>query len=260
MKKLGIVLAGTVLLAACNGSSNDNSSDVKLKTNDQKASYALGFRSAEQMNSMDGLDVDALITGLRDGFKDKPKSRLGDQDLDKLIHDYQMRMMKKRKEKTEKEATENEKKSEAFLKDNGKKDGVKTTDSGLQYKVLESGKKGAASPTLTDTVKVDYTGKLIDGTVFDSSVKRGKPAVFGLKHIIPGWQEALPMMKVGDKWRVWIPPKLGYGKQGAGGQIGPNQVLVFDIQLIGINEPEDDSSAAKGAAKGDKSSDKGDSK
>lgn len=247
MKKLGIVLACSVMLAACNGTkTDDNGGKVTLKTQDQKASYALGFRSAEQMRNMDGLDIDDLVAGLRDGFKDKPKSQLGDADLDKLIHDYQMRMMQKQKEKKDKEAKANEKKSEAFLKDNAKKDGVKTTKDGIEYKVLESGKKGAASPTLDDTVKVDYVGKLTDGTVFDSSIKRGKPAVFGLKHIIPGWQKILPMMKVGDKWRVWIPPKLAYGEQGAGDQIGPNEVLEFDITLLGINQPEDDNSGSNG--------------
>lgn len=252
MKKLGIVLAGTVLLAACNGTNSNSGGDVTLNTADQKASYALGFRSAEQMQTMDGLDVDALVAGLRDGFKDKPKSRLGDEDLNKLIQDYQVRMMQKRQAKLEKEAADNEKKAEDFLADNAKKDGVKTTKSGLEYQVLESASKdGAASPTLDDTVKVHYVGKLIDGTEFDSSVKRGKPAVFGLKHIIPGWQEVLPMMKVGDKWRVWIPPKLGYGEQGAGEQIGPNEVLVFDIQLLGINEPADDAPAAADQSGGD---------
>lgn len=247
MKKLGIVLACSVLLAACHGTkSEDNGGKVTLKTQDQKASYALGFRSAQQMRNMDGLDIDDLVAGLRDGFKDKPKSRLGDADLDKLIHDYQMRMMQKQKEKQDKEAKANEEKSQSFLEDNAKKDGVKTTKDGIEYKVLESGKKGAASPTLNDTVKVDYVGKLIDGTVFDSSVERGKPAVFGLKHIIPGWQKILPMMKVGDKWRVWIPPKLAYGDQGAGDKIGPNEVLVFDIKLLGINQPENDSGSQSG--------------
>ena len=248
MKKIAIVLAGSILLAACGGN-NDKSSDVELKTDDQKASYALGFRSAEQMSAMENLDLDAMIAGLRDGFAEEPKSRLGDEDLDQLIRDYQTRMMEARQKKQEEKAKKNLEDSEAFLEENAKKDGVKTTDSGLQYEVLESGEEGAESPTLDDTVEVHYKGTLVDGTVFDSSIERDKPAVFGLKHIIPGWQEALPMMKVGDKWKLFLPPKLGYGEQGAGGDIGPNQVLIFEVQLLDVKkqgkEDDDEEAAAK---------------
>ncbi|WP_101675344.1 FKBP-type peptidyl-prolyl cis-trans isomerase [Alloalcanivorax mobilis] len=244
MKKLGIVLAGTVLLAACGGPKDDAGSDVEIKNDDQKASYALGFRSAEQMSAMEGLSVDALVAGLRDGFKDKPESRLGDEDLDQLIRDYQMRMMEKKQAKMKEEAKTNLDEGKKFLEENAKKDGIKTTDSGMQYEVLKSGEEGAESPTLDDTVEVHYTGSLMDGTVFDSSVERGKPATFGLKHIIPGWQEALPMMKVGDKWKIYLPPELGYGEQGAGGDIGPNEVLVFEVELLDVKGKGDEAEKA----------------
>lgn len=236
MKKFAIVLAGTVMLAACGGE-KDKSADVELKTEDQKASYALGFRSAEQMSAMENLDLEAMIAGLRDGFADKPESRLGeDADMDQLIRDYQTRMMEARQKKMEEQAQANLKEGQAFLEENADKDGVKVTDSGMQYKVLESGKEGAESPTLEDTVEVHYKGMLRDGTVFDSSIERDKPAVFGLKHIIPGWQEALPMMKVGDKWKLFLPPELGYGEQGAGGDIGPNEVLIFEVELLDVKD------------------------
>ena len=213
MKKLGIVLAGTVLLAAC-GQEN-----AEVKTDDQKASYALGFRSAEQMRSLENLDLDAMVAGLRDGFDEKGESRLGDEDLDQLIRDFQGRMMAAQQKKVEEEAGKNLEASEKFLADNAERDGVTVTDSGMQYEVLASGEEGAASPTLNDTVEVHYHGTLPDGTVFDSSVEREQPATFGLQQIIPGWQEALPMMKEGDKWKIVLPPSLAYGEQGAGGDI-----------------------------------------
>ena len=141
--------------------------------------------------------------------------------------------------KMEEKAGANLEASETFLKENGAREGVTTTDSGLQYEVLASGEEGAASPTLEDTVEVHYHGTLPDGTVFDSSVDRGQPATFGLQHIIKGWQEALPMMKEGDKWKIVVPPALGYGEQGAGGDIGPNQVLIFEIELLDVKGGED---------------------
>ncbi|MBF5055112.1 peptidyl-prolyl isomerase [Alcanivorax sp. 521-1] len=242
MKKFAIVLAGSIVLAACGGN-DDKSSDVELKTDDQKASYALGFRSAEQMSAMKNLDLEAMIAGLRDGFGDESESRLGDEDLDQLIRDYQTRMMEARQQEQEEKAQKNLEESQAFLEENAEKEGVETTDSGLQYKVLESGEEGAESPTLEDTVEVHYKGSLVDGTVFDSSIERDKPAVFGLKHIIPGWQEALPMMKVGDKWQLFLPPELGYGEQGAGGDIGPNQVLIFEVELLDVKKQGDEESA-----------------
>ena len=120
-----------------------------------------------------------------------------------------------------------------FLLENGKRVEVKTTASGLQYEVLEEGE--GAQPQPGDQVTVHYTGKLIDGTVFDSSVDRGEPATFGVTQVIPGWVEALQMMKAGAKWRLFIPSALAYGPQGAGGVIGPNQTLIFDVELIAVN-------------------------
>lgn len=248
MKKFAIVLAGTVMLAACGGE-KDKSADVELKSEDQKASYALGFRSAEQMSAMENLDLDAMVAGLRDGFGDEPESRLGeDADMDQLIRDYQTRMMEARQKKMEEQAQANLEEGQAFLEENADKDGVEVTDSGLQYQVLESGDEGAQSPTLEDTVEVHYKGMLRDGTVFDSSIERDKPAVFGLKHIIPGWQEALPMMKVGDKWKLFLSPELGYGEQGAGGDIGPNEVLIFEVELLDVKDQGDKEKQAEEGA------------
>lgn len=134
--------------------------------------------------------------------------------------------------KQEDAAAEMAKKGEEFLMENGKRAEVKTTPSGLQYEVLAEG--DGPQPTATDQVEVHYTGKLIDGTVFDSSVDRGQPATFGVTQVIPGWVEALQMMKAGSKWRLFIPSALAYGPQGAGGVIGPNQTLIFDVELLKV--------------------------
>ena len=122
---------------------------------------------------------------------------------------------------------------EAFLADNAKKDGVVVTASGLQYKVIKEG--NGVKPTANDQVTVHYTGRLIDGTVFDSSVERGMPATFGVTQVIPGWVEALQMMREGDEWQLYIPSELAYGPNGAGGVIGPDATLIFDVQLIKVN-------------------------
>jgi peptidylprolyl isomerase/FKBP-type peptidyl-prolyl cis-trans isomerase FklB len=124
--------------------------------------------------------------------------------------------------------------SEAWLAHNAKEAGVKVLPSGLQYKVLSSGPASGAHPGPRDEVKVDYVGQLTDGKVFDSSVDRGAPAVMGLADLVPAWREAVPMMRPGDEWVLYVPPKLGYGETGAGGVIPPNAVLVFKIKLIGV--------------------------
>lgn len=129
-------------------------------------------------------------------------------------------------------AEANAKAGEAFLLENGKRAEVKTTESGLQYEVLTEG--DGPVPTAADNVEVHYTGKLIDGTVFDSSVDRGTPATFGVTQVIPGWVEALQLMKAGSKWRLFIPANLAYGQQGAGNVIGPNQTLIFDVELLKV--------------------------
>ena len=135
---------------------------------------------------------------------------------------------------TKKAASENLEKGAAYLEDNSKVIGVKTTDSGLQYMVLQEG-AGTEHPGASDRVKVHYHGTLIDGTVFDSSVERGEPISFGLNQVIKGWTEGLQLMVVGEKTRLFIPSELGYGNRPAG-KIGPGSVLIFDVELLGINE------------------------
>ena len=140
--------------------------------------------------------------------------------------------MKAQQEKAAKDGEAAAKKAEAFLAANKAKPGVMTTPSGLQYKVITEGK--GAKPAGEAQVKVHYTGTLVDGTKFDSSVDRGEPAVFGLNQVIPGWTEGLQLMTVGSKYMLYIPPALGYGPQGAGGSIGPNEALIFEVELLEI--------------------------
>ena len=149
------------------------------------------------------------------------------------IQEFFTELQKKQEAAAAAMADVNAKAGQEFLDANGKRVEVKTLPSGLQYEILEAGE--GESPKAGDTVKVHYTGKLIDGTVFDSSVDRGEPATFGVTQVIPGWVEALQLMKPGAKWRLFIPSQLAYGPQGAGGIIGPNQTLIFDVELIEVN-------------------------
>jgi FKBP-type peptidyl-prolyl cis-trans isomerase FklB len=232
MKTTGLLLFSTVLLVACGGQEK-----VTLDNEEKEASYAIGYKTGEQMRGqMGSLELEAFIAGMRDGVEGADNPMIKPEEMEKVIMDFQKREMEQRKEKREKAATENKEKSEAFLEENAGKDGVETLDSGIQYKVLESGEEGAESPEATDTVVAHYHGTLIDGTVFDSSVDRGEPATFPLDRVIEGWQIALPNMKVGDKWEIYIPSDLAYGEQGAGQTIGPNQALIFEVELLEVKD------------------------
>ncbi len=198
-----------------------------LKTQKQKFSYTVGFQVGMDFKRK-GLDLDtnALIQAIRD-VQSKKKPRLTQKQMEQAVANYKQAMMAKRKAMIDK----NLKLALAYLERNKKKKGVKTTASGLQYEVL---KKGYGSkPKLTDEIEVGYHGTLIDGRIFDSSVNRGKTATFKINGVIKGWQEALPMMKKGAKWRITIPPNLAYGES-APPNIGPNAVLIFEVELIDI--------------------------
>jgi len=200
----------------------------------QKTSYAIGLDIATSLKQQEiDLDVKALTTGIADGMAGKPA--LTEEQQKATLTELQKSLMAKAEDKYKAAADKNLKAGEDFLAANAKKDGIKTTASGLQYKVIKTGT--GASPKLTDTVKVHYTGTLIDGKIFDSSVQRGEPATFTVNGVIPGWTEALQMMKVGDKWQLVIPAKLAYGQNGPG-VIGPNSVLIFEVELLGIEKPE----------------------
>lgn len=193
-------------------------------------SYALGFQIGKDMASSglgaEDFDLKELLDGFTDGLNDKAK--LNDQQIQQAMTTLQERVKSKMIDKSRK----NLEKANEFLKTNKDKEGVQTTKSGLQYLSLQAGK--GKTPTLTSTVKVHYEGKLLSGKVFDSSIARGEPIEFPVNGVIPGWTEALQRMKVGDKWKLFIPPGLAYGERGAGADIGPNELLVFEVELLDV--------------------------
>ena len=207
--------------------------DVKLKTNDQKASYVVGAEIGKQLlSTKDNIDLDALMLGINDLLSNKDP-RLTTDEMRKAMTHYQ-NTKKSTEAKMLKSFLEKKKKvSDKFLSANKKKKGVVTLASGLQYKVVKSG-KGKVHPKLTDTVVVHYHGKLLDGTVFDSSYERAEPISLPVNGVIKGWSEALMKMKAGDKWELVIPAKLAYGDRGAAPKIAPGATLLFDVELLEI--------------------------
>lgn len=193
-------------------------------------SYALGFQIGKDMSSSglgaEDFDLKELLDGFTDGLTEKAK--LTDQQIQQAMTTLQERVKSKMIDKSRK----NLEKANEFLKTNKDKEGIQTTKSGLQYLSLQAGK--GKTPTLTSTVKVHYEGKLLSGKVFDSSIARGEPIEFPVNGVIPGWTEALQRMKVGDKWKLFIPPGLAYGERGAGADIGPNELLVFEVELLDV--------------------------
>jgi FKBP-type peptidyl-prolyl cis-trans isomerase FklB len=202
-----------------------------LKDPKARVSYALGTDIGTSLKRQD-LDIDPkiLASAIADAFAGK--SAMDEKECRVALDELRKMAMSKMETKNKVDGEKNQKAGEAHLAANGKKEGVKTTASGLQYKVIKAGT--GATPKASDKVKVHYHGTLIDGTVFDSSVERGEPVEFPVTGVIPGWVEALQLMKVGDKWQLTIPSKLAYGPNGAGGKIGPNAVLVFDVELLAI--------------------------
>lgn len=203
-------------------------SAADVKTDKQKLSYIFGVQVGQGLKA-EGveLEMDAFSAGITDMMEgNKPK--IDQATAQKLVQDYQQ----KKQAKMAETAAKKQKQADAFLAKNAKEKGVVVTATGLQYKVLEQGK--GKSPTSEDKVVAHYTGKLLDGTVFDSSVERGEPATFPVSGVIKGWQEALPMMKEGAKWQLVIPANLAYGDRGIGNIIGPNETLMFDIELVSI--------------------------
>ena len=191
-----------------------------------KLSYALGMSMASNlMNSgLKQIDVESFVKAFTEIMNNTVPS-MSPQEANQVIQDY---FSKRQDEMLE----NNLKEGEAFLEENRKKEGVVTLPSGLQYEILQEGH--GAKPKATDKVKCHYHGTLLNGQVFDSSVQRGQPAVFGVNQVIKGWVEALQLMSVGAKWRLYIPSGLAYGAQGAGNSIEPNSALIFDVELLGI--------------------------
>jgi FKBP-type peptidyl-prolyl cis-trans isomerase FklB len=225
MKRTLMVLACTMGLAAV----QVQAEELKLENDAKKLSYTLGFQIAQNLARQGmALDAEAASRAVHDVFSGA-KPLLTVEEMQAVVQRVQQAALDKRKTIAE----ANQKAGDAFLAENKGKEGVKTTDSGLQYKVVRAGT--GKSPAATDEVEVHYEGRLINGKVFDSSIQRGKSISFGVNKVIKGWTEALQLMKEGARWQVYIPSKLAYGENGAGNAIGPNETLIFDVELIKVN-------------------------
>ena len=215
-------------LIGCQGNAQEK---PKLETQMDKVSYSIGLDIGKsfKQQSME-LNAAALSQGIKDGLAGAAQM-MTDEEMQTCMETFQKEMMAKSEIESKGVGDKNKVEGEAFLAANKTKEGVQTTASGLQYKVLTAG--SGAKPTATQTVTVHYEGKLIDGKVFDSSYKRGEPISFPVNGVIQGWQEALQLMPVGSTWELYIPGDLAYGQRGAGADIGPNAVLIFKVELIG---------------------------
>ena len=208
------------------------SDDGAPKTLAEKVSYGIGLNIGKNMKK-DGVDVDIdlLVKGIKDALAGT-KPLLSDAEIRNAMTAFQKEMQAKQAERAKGAGEKNKNEGETFLAENKKKEGVKTTKSGLQYKVIKAGT--GKMPKASDTVVTHYRGTLIDGTVFYSSYDRNEPATFPVGGVIKGWTEALQLMTVGSKWQLFIPSALAYGENGAGDDIGPNAALIFEIELISI--------------------------
>jgi len=240
-----IALVGLVL-AGC-----DSETSAKLDTPAQKASYGIGLNMGKSLaqEGMDDLDSAAVAQGIDDALN-KQEQKLTDEQLMEAFAFLQTRAEERMVEMNKEAVAAGQK----FLAENGKRDGVTTTESGLQYEVIKQG--DGAQPTVDDVVTVHYEGSLVDGTVFDSSIKRGSPIDLPVGGVIPGWVEGLQLMHVGDKYKLYIPSELAYGEQSPSPLIPANSVLIFDLELLGIKgddaeapAPDAETAPAEPAAK-----------
>lgn len=209
---------------------------MTLDTPEKRLSYGIALRMSERMVG-DGMvmDVDAYALGMRDAFEGA-EARLTDEEINAEMVAFQGKLEAEREAEQAVAADGNAEAGAAFLAENAQREGVVVTESGLQYEVVTAGE--GQSPSPEDQVEVHYRGTLIDGTVFDSSYDRGQTVTFGVTQVIPGWTEALQLMKEGAKYNLYIPSELAYGAGGAGQVIGPNSTLIFEVELIAIVEAQ----------------------
>ncbi|PTQ89609.1 FKBP-type peptidyl-prolyl cis-trans isomerase [Agitococcus lubricus] len=235
MKRQVVLGSALLLLVSAITACNKEEKTVKLDNDDAKAAYSIGYMTAQSMEKqVPNFNVDSYVAGFKDAYA-KKAGQINEEEMKKALTAFEAKVRKEATERQEKAAAEAVTKGATYLAENAKKAGVKTTASGLQYEVIKEGT--GAKPVATDTVKVHYEGKLVDGTVFDSSIKRGEPVSFPLNQVIAGWTEGLQLMTVGSKYRFVIPANLAYGEQG-GGQIPPNSVLTFEVELLEITKAQ----------------------
>lgn len=217
------------------GSAQSMANPIDSKSNDRlKASYSYGYLIGKTNGqNLQGIDTLAFAQGLEQALKGETAT-LSDEEMIQVLTEFKKKIESNQLVQLQQQAAENAKSGQIFLAENAKRSDIKTTKSGLQYQVLKQGK--GKSPKAKSTVEVHYEGQLLDGTVFDSSFARDKPASFQLTQVITGWQEGLSLMQPGSRYRFFIPAHLAYGEIGAGDRIAPNSTLIFDIELIRIIE------------------------
>ena len=227
-----LILVGAISAALASGISLAGDK-VEPKTESDKVSYSVGYRLGGDFKRQQvDINSDMLVQGIEDAASGG-EALMTDEQMRTVMMNLANRVKAEQMEKQKQEGAQNIKAGEAFLAENAGKEGVKTTDSGLQYKVITAGE--GKTPQKSDKVTVHYRGTLIDGSEFDSSYSRNKPATFGVGQVIPGWTEALQLMKEGDKWEIYLPSKLAYGERGAGAKIPPNSTLIFEVELISVD-------------------------
>lgn len=233
--KMKLVAAAVMGLAMSTTiAATDALSATSLTTDMDKLSYSIGADLGKNFKKQ-GIDISpaAMAKGLQDGMSGG-QLMLTEEQMKDVLNKFQKDLMMKRSAEFNKKSQENKMKGEAFLRQNKIKDGVISLPSGLQYKIIEKG--DGAKPGKDDTVTVEYTGQLVDGQMFDSTEKRGKPDTFKVSQVMPGWTEVLQLMPAGSTWEVYVPSGLAYGPRSVGGAIGPNETLIFKIHLISVKK------------------------
>ena len=221
---------------------NSQAAPVKFNSSKEKVSYALGVELAAgvKYQRMD-VDLGLIIRGMRDAFAKDVELAMAPKEIADTLRQYAEDRKRGLEHALQMVSEKNQKAGVDFVAENAKKDGVVSLPSGLQYKILNPG--DGRKPSLDDSVECNYRGTLLDGTEFDSSYKTGKALTFPMKGVIKGWQEALQLMPVGSKWQLFVPPQLAYGERGAGGVIGPNATLIFEVELVSISDKAQTASA-----------------
>ena len=234
--RLFLALPVALTLVNCNDSKMSSGGDAELKTFKDSVSYIIGantgaqFKQALGDNPDEFFDMEIYMQGVETALTDSVE--MPQADMRRIMNEFQTKLRAKQQEEQAAKAAANKEKEEAFLAENAEKEGVQTTESGLQYKVIQEG--DGVSPAETDQVQVNYEGKLLDGTVFDSSYERQQPATFGVNQVISGWTEGLQLMKEGAKYEFYIPADLAYGQRGSGPKIGPGETLIFTVELLDV--------------------------
>jgi FKBP-type peptidyl-prolyl cis-trans isomerase FkpA len=246
LRLLAISIAAAAFVAGC-AKKDDKAAAAAtgdastLQTDAQKFGYAIGVDLGKSLQPVkEDVDLASLKAGLDDAFAGTAP-KMDDAAREEIKNTVAKKMQERQLKQRDEQATKNKEEGQKFLAENGKRDGVKTTASRLQYEVVTEGK--GPHPKASDTVTVHYKGTLINGEEFDSSYSRGQPVSFPLANVIPGWTEGVQLMTAGSKYKFYIPSDLAYGERGAGVKIGPNQVLTFEVELLSIGEPKADKAA-----------------